>query len=76
MTAAKLMGLVFRLDKDDDLAQAIRDGVDAYYVRFGIEPLYCAVHPGTVVIQDTTTVEIVERQYIRANHILVGRFVE
>jgi len=75
MTAAKLMGLMFRLDKDDDLAQAIRDGVDAYYVRFGIEPLYCAVHPGTVMLA-VDTVEIVERQYIRANHILVGRFVE
>ena len=75
MTAAKLMGLMYRIDKGDDLAQVIYEAENAYRERFGVLPLYCAVHPGTERPIETT-IEFVERPYIRANHILVGRFVE
>jgi hypothetical protein len=75
MSAAHLMGLMYRYDKGDDLAQVIHDAEDAYYARFGVMPLYCGVHPGTVV-PEVGTVDIVERVYIRANHILIGRFIE
>ncbi len=75
MSAAKLMGLMYRIDKGDDLAQVIYEAENSYREQFGVLPLYCFVHPGTVR-PDDTTIEFIERAYIRANHILVGRFVE
>jgi len=74
MTAAQLMGLMYSFGKKDDLAQLIQDVIPHYFEIFGELPTIVAVHPGTVIPNWITEIEIVERKFIRPGFILVGKF--
>jgi hypothetical protein len=74
MSAAQLMGLMFRYTKDFDLDHLIHDAVDEYYYRFGNMPIMVAVYPGTILPELSSGIEIVERKFIRPGFILVGKF--
>jgi len=74
MSAAQLMGLMYSYGKKDDLEQLIHDVSLNYFGIFGKLPTIVAVHPGTVIPDWITEIEIVERKFIRPGFILVGKF--
>lgn len=75
MSAAHLMGFMYRYDPCDDLAAVIYKGKMDYRTRTGMEATQAAVHPGTVVPR-IDGIEIVERRWMRKNHVLVGRLID
>ncbi len=74
MTAASLLGLMYSYGKGDDLIQLIHDVIPHYFGIFGELPTIVAVHPGTVIPNWITEIDIVERKFIRPGFILVGKF--
>jgi len=74
MSAAQLMGLMYSYGKHDDLGAVIQGATIEYIARFGTAPETVAVCPGTVIPNQITEVEVVERKFIRPGFILVGKF--
>ena len=71
MTAAKFIGLMFRADPGESIAEVTRDAVQVYHDRYGAPPEVCQVHPGEDVGDVGVVVEY--SQFILPAHVLVGR---